>query len=452
MRPFLPALAALFLLAGCATTSSSPPERNRGSEKIIERQKLVWYIGQEYRFIWDPQVLAEVNRIGITLSRAIGVSDNTFHLYVIDDPGVNAFATPLGDIFIFSGMLSRMHNSSELAGVLGHEMAHVQANHFEQMQRRATLSSIPGFAAAILSKGDPRVIASAIAAAQSYQLHWSREMELQSDRLAIQYLGRTDYDPSGMLGAMHIISRGERLLPSEAPQHLLTHPVTTTRMAALETGLGMAPGEIYRPREDRAWDRLQAVLLAITEKGYNIKRKYRKRLEEGKADANALMGLVLARREEYGEAERYYRLALKEAPDAAVLHTDLGEALFHQGRFEEAREVLERSLELGDRGRNSYSWYYLGEIYKMAGDRRAERKAYEKAVNSWPPIPEAHYQYALLLVDEERLGEADFHFGMAARLRGDFAAALRSFSRAEARLGSDPLWGTKISSEMWRMQ
>ena len=233
-------LGALSGMGGCA--SAPPPEGDRGAERIIERQKMVWYLGEEYPFIWDPRITAEVNRIGRILTRAVGAPDNSFHFYVIDQPTVNAFTTPLGDIFIFSGMLSRMRNSSELAGVLGHEMAHVRADHFTDMQRRATLSSIPGLVAAILSKGDPRVISGVIAAAQSYQLAWSREMELESDRLALQYLEKTPFAEEGMLGALEVIEQGERLLPGDAPEHLMTHPVTTMRIAAMEGGLNMTPG------------------------------------------------------------------------------------------------------------------------------------------------------------------------------------------------------------------
>lgn len=443
-------LAAFLALEGCA--SAPPPERDRGAERIIQHQKLVWYIGEEYPFIWDPQVVAEITRIGNALSRAVGVSDNAFHFYVIDQPGVNAFATPLGDIFIFSGMITRMHSSSELAGVLAHEMGHVQADHFTQMQRRATLGSIPGLVAAILSKGDPRVIAGTIAAAQSYQLHWSREMELQSDRLALQYLRRTEYDPEGMLGALTTIQQSERLLPSDAPEHLMTHPITTLRIATMEGALAQEPGKVYQPERDPSWERLQAVLRALTEKPYVVRQMYLRRLQEDSAEAHSLMGVILAKQENYPEAETHFRRALESSPRNPLYLLDLGSALFHQGKFGEARKVLQESLALAGRGESSEAWYYLGEIHRMEGDRAAAYEAYEKSVNSWPPLSEAHYQFALYLVEEERLGEADFYFAKAAQLRGDFASALRNYRRAEARLGSDPGWGSRISSELWRMQ
>jgi tetratricopeptide (TPR) repeat protein len=100
----------------------------------------------------------------------------------------------------------------------------------------------------------------------------------------------------------------------------------------------------------------------------------------------------------------------------------------------------------------SYPHYYLSEIYRQGGDSDEGFRHLERAVEAWPPIAEAHYQLALMLVERDKLGQADYHFGRAARLRGDFAGALRSFTRAQSRLGTDPVWSTRIAEELWRMQ
>jgi predicted Zn-dependent protease len=449
-KAFFPAVLLLLLLAGCAV--SPPPERDRGRERIMERQKMIWYMGDEYRFVWDPEVVFLVNRIGTTLSRAVGESDNAYHLYIVDQPTVNAFTAPRGDIFIFSGMLTRMNNSSELAGVLAHEMAHVRADHFGDMQRRATLSSIPGLMAAILSKGDPRVIASTIAAAQSYQLHWSREMEFESDRLAIQYLEQTAYDPAGMLGAMKVIQMGERLMPSDALEGLQTHPITSARIAMLEGGLERAPGKTYEPAYDPSWERMKAILLALTDRPAVVLKMYRDRLAGGGPEAYDHLGLVQAKQGNYPAAEENFRRADAGDPGNALFLSDLGSALFYQGKMEEAKEVFLRSVGIVGEKIYSYPHYYLGEIHREEGDAAASYREYQKAVSALPPISEAHYQLGLMLAGREELGEADYHFGRAARLRGDFMSALRSFSRAQARLGSDPIWSTRIAEELWQMQ
>jgi predicted Zn-dependent protease len=448
----VPAAVAMAALLFSACAPVSVPERDRGRERIVERGKMIRYFGDEFRFVWDPEVVAPVNRIGLTLSRAIGVPDNSFHYYVIDSPMVNAFTSPLGDIFVFSGMLVKMRNSSELAGVLAHEIAHVRADHFAKQQKKAALSNIPGLMAAILSGGDPRVIAGVIAVSQSYQLHWSREMEIESDRLALQYLRKTGFDPRGLLGGLEVIAQGERLIPTDAPEHLMTHPSMSNRIASMESGLGMSPGKDYDPAPDPAWERLRAVLLALTERPEVARGMVASRSDIGETESEALAGLVLARQERYHEAKEKFRRAVAAEPDNPRYLADLGATLFLLGEFGEAREALQRSLVLDKGSGNSYTLYYLGKIYQSEKDGAAAAEAFRRAVQSWPPLPVAHYQLALLLSGEEKLGEADYHFGKAARLRGDYVAALRSFGRARSRLGSDPIWGVRIAEELQSMQ
>ena len=76
----------------------------------------------------------------------------------------------------------------------------------------------------------------------------------------------------------------------------------------------------------------------------------------------------------------------------------------------------------------------------------------EKALSGRPPLSEAHYRYALVLSGEEQVGEADYHFGMAAKLRGDYVAALRHLRRAQERFGSESLWSVRINAELRQMQ
>jgi predicted Zn-dependent protease len=453
MRMRLLAAAVLLLAGGCATSGpdGEAAEQARTKSRIFERQRAVTTLGQEFRFIWEPEVFSEVDRIGQSVSAAVGLSERKFHFYVIDRPTVNAFTSPLGDIFIFSGMLQGMRNSSELAGVFAHEIAHVRARHFVEIQKRAALSTIPGLMAAILSRGDPRVIIGALAAAQAYQLHWSRDMELEADTLALLYLRKTGYDVNGLLGGLKIIERGERLVPVDVPRHLLTHPIASDRIAAMETGLGMSPGERYSPSADPAWNRLLAVLKAAVEHG-SVTPVNGESVAGSAGEKEGLKGLTLLRQGKYGESEDALRAALALDPGNVRYLADLGGALFHRGKTEEARTLLKGVLKTPWGEKSAYVRYYLGAIYEQDGDEAASLLAYEEAVTLWPPLPEAHYRLALLLSAREELGKADYYFGRSSRLRGDYVSALRSFNRAAARLGRNPLWGRRIDGELAVMQ
>jgi tetratricopeptide (TPR) repeat protein len=192
--------------------------------------------------------------------------------------------------------------------------------------------------------------------------------------------------------------------------------------------------------------------MALTDRPAVVLRTYRDRLQGGGPEAYDHLGLVQGRQGNYPAAEENFRRAAAGDPGNVLFLSDLGSALFHQGKMEEAKEVLLRSVQIAGEKSYSYPHYYLGEIYREEGDAAAGYREYQKAVAAFPAISEAHYQLALMLAGDETLGEADYHFGRAAKLRGDFSSALRSFGRAQARLGSDPIWTARIAEELWQMQ
>ena len=220
------AVCAVLALAACATGGAPPRETTAGERDVLSRQQRVSSVNAEFPLLWDAEILDVLRRTGGDIALAIGAPADSYHYYVIDKPIFNAFTSPTGDIFFFTGTLAAMRSSSELAGVLAHEIAHVQAGHYERLSRSASLGTIPAIAAIILSGGNPAVFAGALALLESYQLAFSREMEEEADRLSMIYLRRTSYDPRGLLGAMRLIEAGERFMPSNVPESLRTHPLT----------------------------------------------------------------------------------------------------------------------------------------------------------------------------------------------------------------------------------
>ena len=344
-----------------------------------------------------------------------------------------------------------MRSSSELAGVLAHEIAHVQAGHYERLSRSASLGTIPAIAAIILSGGNPAVFAGALALLESYQLAFSREMEEEADRLSMIYLRRTSYDPRGLLGALRLIEAGERFMPSDVPESLRTHPLTPSRIGALENGLGLPPGEIYRPAPDPGWDRVRAILLAIDEPGRAL-REFGERAGSGDALDLDLLGVVHARRGDPVAAAAQFRRAVAAAPGEARYAIDLGMALWALGDAPGARAEIERALKLPGGSANSFAHFVLGEIARSEGRDGEALERYARATELGPPLAEAHYQFALALSGTARLGEADFHFARAAGLRGDYTGALASYRRARERLGADPAWAARIDAALAHME
>jgi len=408
-------------------------------------------VGAAYPFFWDPEVLAAIRGTGDEVARAAGMAEGGLHYYVLAEPVLNAFTSPTGDIFFFTGQLRAMRSRDELAGVLAHELAHVRAGHFERLQRSSALGTVPAMAAIILSGGNPAVVASTLAVLESYQLAFSRDMEEEADRLSVVYLRGTRYDPRGLVGALGLIERGEQLVPSGVPEAMRTHPVTATRIGALEDALGLAPGQRYEPPADPAWERVRAIV-AVREDPAVAEREYRERAASGAPADLALLGLVELRRGDAGAAVAALRPAVAAEPGNARYAADLGAALWALGDAAGARAELERAVRLPGGASSSVPHYLLGEIARAAGDGPGALAAYRRATELAPPLPEAHYQLALALGAAGEHGEADYHFGRAAELRGDYVGALASYRRARRLLRDDPVWAARIGEALRGME
>src|SRR5205085_1128131 len=132
----------------------------------------------------------------------------------VDPKTVNAFALPGGQVFITRGLLEKLHNEAELAGVLGHETGHVIERHSAQQMAKSQLgqSIVTGVAVGGSGNRDNGYSAAMIAnfVNQMKQLSFSREDETQADTRGLQFMSEAGYDPRAMLGVMKVLSELSR--------------------------------------------------------------------------------------------------------------------------------------------------------------------------------------------------------------------------------------------------
>lgn len=157
----------------------------------------------------DPEIQAYIQRIG---ERLAAVSNNTNFPYtftVLDDPEVNAFALPGGFIYITRGMLAHLNSESQLAAVLGHEIAHVTERHAQRAKNRGTALNVLG-AVGTVATGMP-VHEVAGLTTDLYLRGYSRGFELDADALGAEYMARAGYHPKAMLGTIEMLKANDRL-------------------------------------------------------------------------------------------------------------------------------------------------------------------------------------------------------------------------------------------------
>ena len=155
-------------------------------------------------------------------------SPYTYHWYVKKDPSVNAFAAPGGYIVVYTGLLEKAQSPDELAGVLAHEIQHVEHRHVTK-----SLLQSAGLGAMVMITGDTSGLAAALH--QMGSLSYSRGLETEADAEGVKAMARAGIPPE----ALHVFFG--RLLADEQKdgpeargfEWLSSHPATPARMAAL---------------------------------------------------------------------------------------------------------------------------------------------------------------------------------------------------------------------------
>ena len=150
---------------------------------------------------------------------------------VNDDDVLNAFATPGGYIYVYTGLIKYLESADALAGVLGHEIAHADLRHTSRnLQKQYTvdvlLSVLLGNNAGQLTQ-----IASDIAKGAAY-LKFSREYEQESDDKSVEYLANTLYACNGAAFFFESLLAEDQTSP---PEFLSTHPSPENRVADINT-------------------------------------------------------------------------------------------------------------------------------------------------------------------------------------------------------------------------
>ena len=197
-------------------------------------------VGKHYRLLRDRELTRYVALVGNAVAAHSERPDLRYYFGVLDAPDVNAFAAPGGFIFITKGALGVMKDEATLAGVLGHEVAHIARRHAVETikaQKRTDLVMLIGREATAQSSlaafsGAISLAADAVAE-QVILKGFSRAEEAEADRLGFTYAAAAGYDPAGLHDFLAaLIDRGAR--DSAIGKFLSTHPGTPERLKVQE--------------------------------------------------------------------------------------------------------------------------------------------------------------------------------------------------------------------------
>lgn len=204
--------------------------------QIAMGRKITQQVLASARLVKDPIITAYVSKVGQNIVRN---SDARvpYHFYVVDSSAVNSFALPGGSVFIYSGLILHASNEAELAGVMGHETAHIAACHGAKQQTKADLAQIAMIPLSVLipySWAGIGIYEGVNAAVPVAFLKFSREDEAQADYLGAEYMYKAGYDPNALISFFEVVEAQELRQPSSPSTLFSDHPGTVSRIAALQ--------------------------------------------------------------------------------------------------------------------------------------------------------------------------------------------------------------------------
>jgi beta-barrel assembly-enhancing protease len=198
---------------------------------------------KELKAYKDPIINAYVNDIGQRLARTSKRSTLPFTFQVADDKQVNAYATAGGFVYVTTGLLRTAENEAEVAGVIGHEIGHVEGKHLiAQMSRQAFQDGL------ITAAGLDRSKAIQIGVDLAVRRPRSRENEFDADQRGLRIMSSSGYAPAGMISFMEKLQK----LRSNIPSILSTHPNGADRVVALKKNVPANPAPLANPGLDSA--------------------------------------------------------------------------------------------------------------------------------------------------------------------------------------------------------
>ena len=394
--------------------------------------------------ISDPVVTAFINDLGQSIVREIEPQPFIYRFRVIKNPSLNAFAVPGGYIYFHSETLLVAGDIHELAGVMGHEIAHAKAHHYARMTEKtqipSLLTSLAGIGAAVAT-GEPGIAVATQAANVAVGLKFSREFEAESDQLGAIWLTRAGYDPSGITRFFERILEERDRYPNVIPPYLFSHPEVEERIATVT-----AQAEELTPVREPDLD-LVAALPAVQERLRLLIETRRASLphfpqndevtKEAATDIDVDIDAVLTEAGELSEAGHLDAALLKLARAEASGKRDprvtfaTGELLFDAGRYREAADAYLRTVAVDSSHAQVY--YKLGLSQARSGERHHAVYALEHASLRVGPQTDLYHDIAweiekLTFVIVPESGFADGSVGVTSaappgRPRSEFTTA-----------------------------
>jgi predicted Zn-dependent protease len=404
-------------LGGCAahpvTGQSTLMGLSESEEVDIDRQQAPHQFSNDYGAVQDARLNAYLAQVGGSLAGRSHRPQMPYSYRVVNANYVNAYTFPGGSMAATRGILLEMDNEAELAGLLGHELGHVNSRHTAQQAGRGMVANVLVAGASIATaaagyQGGAAIVAlGGMVGSSALLASYSRDDEREADGLGIDYMTRAQYSPEGMVGLMSMLQRQSKEKPSMLATMFSTHPMSDERYATAkreaESRSAIARG--YPLQRERYMDmtaplrRLQPAIQAEQRGEDQMRRKALPQAEEqlsgalrlapGDYTGHVLMAKCLLAQKRNGDAQSYL-------DKAKAIYPTEGQALHLSGLNKLALRQPAAALEEFDRYETALpgspsTAFLKGLAQESMQNRTAAAREYQRYLRAAPQGDQANY-------------------------------------------------------------
>ncbi len=417
-------VVATLLILAVMTMAAAPAVYGLTIKEEKELSKAYMRILKRYfEFIEDPIIVDYVNGIGQRILAKMPPQPFEYNFYVIKQEVFNAFATPAGHIFVYSGLLAAMDREEQLAGLLAHEIGHVKGRHIsekieraENLQKAAYIGMIAGLAATLAGAPEAggALMMGSQAGTRSMMLAYGRGDESEADQLGLNSMYRAGYDGAGMVEMFEILRSKQWFGGDDIPTWVMTHPAVEERIIYVQNRVEAYNRKYGQPKaaDPMPFVRMHTRLLTEYSDPTIVMNRYRKAYEADPEDPirNFQYGLILARTDQREQAIIHLRRALDAHPlDPSILGA-LGKVYFQDGQYEQAQTMLQGAV--GAAPRDAEYRFYLGRLQQEMGQYNEAVVTYREILVYHPRHLATHYFLGKAYSQVGQRGEAFFHLGL----------------------------------------
>ncbi len=469
-KPLKSAVSLLIFILACGAPRADevklPNLGNAGGSLYSSEQE--YKLGQAWlrsfrsqvRTVSDPILAAYLEDLIYRLATHSQLEDRRLELVVVHNAALNAFAVPGGVIGLHDGLLLHARNEDELAAVLAHELAHLSQRHFQRGREEAKRNRIPNMAALLASLvilatagGDAGIaaITATQAAALQNQLRFSRQHEIEADRIGMLTLVDAGIDPNAIPSMFERMQRASRYRRNP-PEFLSSHPVTEKRIADSRSRARKYAVPTYTRDIEYQLMRARVQVSYADNTGAAIKR-FKTALENGHGSATAARyGLVLAyiKTNKLQEAHATLQPLLEKDPQRTTFIAAQAELETRGGNYVEAADLLKQQLRINPKNHPLTMQY--AEVLLKQGNAKETQKLLLQQVKRHPH--DEHLWYLLaethgLVGDIPAVHQARAEYFI---LNGVFDQARKQLRYALKLVQGDYLATAKISERMQNIE